>query len=225
MKLSNETLNIMKNFSEINQGMYFRKGQTLRTVSPQKSILAQAKITEDIPNDFGIYDMNNFLSVISAHADGVDIDIGDKSANIIGNGGRSKINYRFCDSNMIVVAPEKDIVLNDPEISFNLSEEDYSWIKKISSVLQSPNIVIESDGNKVYMSTKDMANDSAHNEALEIGDGNGATYKMVFRTEYFKFIGGSYSVQISSKGIAHFKNVNKDLQYWVTTESTSTFSN
>lgn len=224
MKLSNDTMAVLKNFSEINQGMYFRAGQTIRTVSPQKSILAQSKIAETIDNDFGIYDMNNFLSVISAHSDGVEITIGEKSADIIGNGGRSKVNYRFCDANMIVVAPDKDIVLTDPEIAFNLSSEDFNWIKKISSVLQSPHIVIESDGVKVYMSTKDMANDSAHSESLEICDGNGVTYKMVFRTEYFKFIQGSYDVQISSKGIAHFKNTSKDIQYWVTTESSSTFS-
>lgn len=224
MKLSNETFTVLKNFSEINSGMYFRSGQVVRTMSAQKSILAQAKIAETIDRDFGIYDMNNFLSVVSSHPDGVEIEIGEKSATIIGNNGRSKINYRFCDPNMIVVAPEKEITLTDPEISFTLNETDYSWIRKISSVLQSPHIVVESNGEKMFISARDMANDSAHSDALEIGDGNGATYKMIFRTEYFRFIPGTYTVQISSKGIAHFKNASQELQYWVTTETGSTFT-
>lgn len=224
MKLSNDTFSILKNFSEINQSMYFRAGQSVRTISAQKSILAQANISEVIDKDFGIYDMNNFLSVISTHPDGVEVELGDKNATIVGNNGRSKIQYRFCDPSMIVVAPEKDINMGDPEIAFTLSEDDYVWIKKISSVLQSPNIVVESDGSKVFVSTKDVSNDSAHSESLEIGDGNGDTYKMIFRTEYLKFITGTYTVRISSKGIAHFKNANKDIQYWVTTESGSNYS-
>ena len=225
MKLSNDTFAILKNFSEINSGMHFRSGQIVRTISAQKSILAQAKISETVERDFSIYDMNNFLSVISSHPDGVEIEIGEKNATIIGNSGRSKISYRFCDANMIVVAPDKDIVLSDPEISFNLSEEDYGWIRKIAGILQSPHIVIESTGDKVYISTRDMNNDSAHSDSLEIGDGNGSTYKMIFRTEYFRFIPGAYSVQISSKGIGHFKHNTRDLQYWVTTETGSNYSN
>lgn len=224
MKLSNDTIAVLKNFAEINPGLYFRAGQTLKTISAQKSILAQATITETLDKDFGIYDMNNFLSVISSHPGGVEIELGEKNAVIVGNNGRSKINYRFCSPEMIVVAPDKNINLTDPEISFTLSEDDYNWIRKIASVLQSPHIIVESDGKKVYISTTDVANDASHSEALEICDGNEAKYKMIFRAEYFKFISGTYTVQISSRGIAHFKNANRDLQYWVTTEQGSTYS-
>ena len=69
MKLSTETLSILKNFGAINQGILFKAGKTLKTVSSHKNILAQVNITEEVPADFGVYDLNNFLSVISLGTD------------------------------------------------------------------------------------------------------------------------------------------------------------
>jgi len=224
MKLSNETFAILKNFADINPGIYIRKGQTLKTISPQKSILAKATISETFDSDFGIYDLNSFLSVVSSTSNDVEIEFDNKSAVIISNSGRSRINYRLCSPEMIVVAPEKNINFTDPEVSFTLTESDFNWIKKISSILQSPHVIVRSDGAKIFVSTTDVSNDSAHSESYEICEGNGSTYSIIFRTEYFKFIPGTYTVQISSKGLAYFKNANRDIEYFVTVEQGSTYN-
>jgi hypothetical protein len=224
MKLSNETLSVLKNFGAINQGIFFRKGKTLKTVSSHKNILAQVDINEDIPADFGVYDLNNFLSVVSLHKDDPSFDFDEKHVVIVGNKGRSKIKYRFCEPTMIVVPPEKEISMPDPEISFSLTAEDFDWILRAASVLSSPHIAIESDGIKVNVVTLDLQNDSAHTDSLEIGNGDGNKYRMVFKTENIsKVLPGGYDVSISSKGVSHFKNKNIPLQYWVTTEQGSKF--
>lgn len=224
MKLSNETLSVLKNFGNINQGIYFKKGTTLKTVSAHKNILAETTITEDIPTNFGVYDLNNFLSVVSLHKDDPSFEFDSKHVVIVGNKGRSKIKYRFCEPTMIVVPPEKSISMPDPEISFNLSAEDYNWILRAAAVLSSPQIAVESDGNKVNIITLDMLNDSAHTDSLEIGEGNGDVYRMVFKTENInKLLEGSYDVKISSKGVSHFSNTKIPLQYWITTEAGSKF--
>ena len=224
MKLSNETLSVLKNFGAINQGIFFRKGKTLKTVSSHKNILAQVDINEDIPVDFGVYDLNNFLSVVSLHKDDPSFDFDEKHVVIVGNKGRSKIKYRFCEPTMIVVPPEKEISMPNPEISFSLTAEDFDWILRAASVLSSPHIAIESDGTKVSVITLDLQNDSAHTDSLEIGNGDGNKYRMVFKTENIsKVLPGSYDVSISSKGVSHFKNKNIPLQYWVTTEQGSKF--
>ena len=95
MKLSNETVAILKNFGAINQGILFKPGKTLKTVSSHKNILAEVSIKEDIPAEFGIYDLNNFLSVISLHKDDPSFEFDEKQVTIVGNKGRSKIKYRF----------------------------------------------------------------------------------------------------------------------------------
>ena len=59
MKLSSETLGVLKNFGNINTGILFKKGKTLKTVSNHKNILAEVVIQEDIPVDFGIYDLKS----------------------------------------------------------------------------------------------------------------------------------------------------------------------
>ena len=224
MKLSNETVAILKNFGAINQGILFKPGKTLKTVSSHKNILAEVSIKEDIPAEFGIYDLNNFLSVISLHKDDPSFEFDEKQVTIVGNKGRSKIKYRFTPSNMIVTPPEKQLTMPDAEIKFELTAEDFDWVMRAASVLSSPQVAIESDGKKVSIVTLDLQNDSAHTDALEISEGNGNKFKMVFKTENItKLMPGSYDVFISSKGISHFKNKNVPLQYYISTEAGSKF--
>jgi hypothetical protein len=223
MKLSTDTLSVLKNFASINQGIMFKKGKTLRTVSAQKNVMAEATISDEFPTDFGVYDLNNFLSVLSLHKDDPNLDFQDNNVIISGLQGRSKIKYRFCAPSSIVVAPDKAIEMPEPEISLTLTQEDFDWILKASAVLSSPFIAIESDGQKVFVTTFDPQNDAAHTESLEIADGKGKNYKMLFKVENLKMISGSYDVKISSKGISNFKHKTLNLQYWIATETGSKF--
>lgn len=225
MKLTSQTLSILKNFGNINQGIYIKQGNILRTVTVHQNILAEAEIPENFPVDFGVYDLNNFLSVITLHKDEAVFEFDDKHVIIIGNNNRSKIKYRFCDPTMIVTPPDKTLVMPKPEVSFKLTNDDFNWIMRAASVLSSPQIAIESDGSKIYIVTLNLQDNSAHTDSLEIAEGNGDSYRMVFKTEnLIKLMNGSYQVDISSKGISHFKNENVKLQYWVSIESGSFYN-
>ena len=223
MKLSNDTISLLKNFASINQGIMFKKGKTLRTVSAQKNVMAEATIVEEIPTDFGVYDLNNFLSVLSLHKEDPVLDFQDSNVLISGLQGRSKIKYRFCAANMIVAAPDKPISMPEAEISFSLSQEDFDWVMKASAVLSSPYVAIESDGEKIFVTAFDPQNDSAHTDSLEIASSNGSRYKMLFKVENLKMISGGYDVKISSKGISNFKHKALNLQYWIATETGSSY--
>jgi gp45 sliding clamp, C terminal len=217
MKLSNETLAVLKNFSSINQGIQFKKGKKISTVSTGKSVLAQAILTDNFPQDFCIYDLNQFLAVHGLFKDDVNIDF--DSDTVIFKSGKSKVKYRMTDKNMIVTPPEKEIVLPSVDCSFALTQDDLEWIMKTSSVLSSPHIAIQSDGDTINLLTFDASDDSAHTNSIELGEGNGKTYKVVFKTENIKLIPGSYEVDISFKGIGHFKNIKDDIDYWIAFES------
>lgn len=225
MKLSDNTLTVLKNFGNINQGILFKKGKTLRTVSTGKNILAKATIPDDIPSDFGIYDLNEFLSVVSLHKNDLELEFDDKNVVISGQKGRSKTKYRFCESNMIIVPPEKELQMPDPEISITLSESDFKWILDSANVLGSPQIAIQSDGDVVKVVTLDVSNDASHTQALELEtEGSGNKYRMIFKTENIqKILSGGYEIKVSSKGIAHFKNTKFPIEYYITTEVGSTF--
>ena len=223
MKLSNETLSVLKNFASINQGILFKPGKTIRTISNHKNILAEAVVNEEIPQEFGVYDLNNFLSVLSLHKEEPSIDFDENNVVISGLQGRSKIKYRFCAPNMIVAAPDKNLELNNPEIKFDFSAEDFDWILRAANVLSSPHIAVESDGKKIFVTAFDVQNDSAHTESLEVGKGDSNKYKMLFKTENLKMLSGGYTVTISSKGIAHFKHKTMSIQYWIATEAGSKY--
>jgi hypothetical protein len=224
MKLSKETIGILKNFGAINQGILFKKGKKLKTVSSHKNILAEVDIAEEIPAEFGVYDLNNFMSVVSLHKDDPTFEFDEKHVIICGNKGRSKIKYRFCVPTMLVIPPEKQIAMPEAEINFEFSSEDFDWVMRAASVLSSPQIAVESDGTTVSILTVDLQNDSAHTDALELCKGNGDKYRMVFKTENIsKIMMGDYDVSISSKGVSHFKSKTQSLQYWITTEIGSNF--
>ena len=224
MQLSTDTIKLLKNFGVINQGIYFKQGKVLKTMSSGKNILAEVTIKEEIPTNFGIYDLNKFLSVVSLHSDNPTFEFSEKEVKIVGNKGRSKIKYRFCEPSMINVPPEKQLAMPSPEVSFELSAEDFAWVMKAAGVLGSPQIAVESDGEKVNVVTLDLQNDSAHTESLEIANESGNKYRMIFKTENIsKIMPGTYEVSISSKGISNFKNKTIPLQYWITTEQGSNF--
>lgn len=226
MKLSNNTIAILKNFGNINPGIYFRKGKTLKTVSSHKNILVEATINDEIPTDFGIYDLNKFLSTINeVVVDDTTYEIDGKNVIILGNKGKNKTTYRCCEPTMIVTPPEKDLVIPDAEITITLEENMLNSILRTASILTSPQVAVESDGTTIKLSTLDTQNDSADTNTSEIGVGNGNKYRMIFKTENLaKILPGSYEVKISSKGISMFTNKNVPLKYWISTEQASKFN-
>jgi len=100
MKLSDKTISLLKNFSTINQSILFKQGTKLSTISVMKNILAEATIEEELPKDFGIYDLGQFLNGLSLHHN-PDLDFQDDSYVVIKE-GRSRSKYFFADSNCIV---------------------------------------------------------------------------------------------------------------------------
>lgn len=219
MQISEDTLTVLKNYSSINTGLFFKKGNVLRTVSPGKTVLAEATIDETIPSDFGVYELNQLLAILSLHKSTPELLVDGNNLIVKGNAGRSKITYRCCDATMIKTPPDKNIALPSEDVTFTLSEEDYNWIMRSSGVLGSPNISVMGQDGKLYVGTMHTEDDAAHTDSLEIMDYTGPDVNFIFKTENWKMLPGTYKVSISSKGVAHFQNAARKIQYWVATES------
>ena len=217
MKINKDTLNTLKNFSDINMSIEVKAGNTLRTVSVQKNILAQAEVETTFPQDFAIYEVNRFLGAISLF-DNPDFEFGEKSVRI-GN-DRNSLNYVYCDPSMIVTPPEKNITVPDPEVRFKLSQDSLSRVMKAGNVLGTPEIVVES-GSPMTVRAMDSQNDSSDTFHVNLDESTDKTFRFVFKIENFKMVPGDYDVEISSKGIAKFSQ--NQLQYWIATESSSTY--
>jgi hypothetical protein len=81
MKVSSDTLTVLKNFSSINTNIVFKPGDIISTISSAKNIFARAQIKETIPNQFAVYDLNSLLAMISLVND-QEVEFGDKSLQI-----------------------------------------------------------------------------------------------------------------------------------------------
>ena len=223
MKLSKHTLTMLKNFSDINMSIEIKEGNILRTVSVQKNILAQAELEDSFPQDFAIYELNRFLGAVSLFDD-PEFQFNGKSANI--GTTRHSVDYVYCDPSMIVTPPENNITFPDPEVKFTLSQDALSQIMKASNVLGTPEIAIEGGphpNDVIRLKALDVNNDSTDTFKVVLDEKSGNTFRFVFKTENMKMIPGNYDVEISSKGISHFTLQGQKLEYWIATESTSSF--
>jgi gp45 sliding clamp, C terminal len=225
MKFSPKTVDLLKNFASINTGLYFTKGNTLRTMSPQKNVLCEAVVEDTFPQDFAIYDLTNLLSVLGLGSEQPEVEFTPSSIVVNFLNGRSKINYRFTEKSMITVPPDKNLTLPTVDVKFTLTENDLAWIQKTASTLRSPNVAVSSDGDTASIWCFDEKDSSQPTNSVDVGLVSDKKYRLIFKTENLKMIPGTYDVEISSKGIAHFKNSAQNIQYWIAIESTSTFGN
>jgi len=222
MKLSEETKSILKNFSDINQNIMIKSGKELKTISTMKNILATAKIQEDIPQDFGIYDLSEFLGVLSLFGSPVFTFDGNKNMTITEEGTNTKTKYYFSDPS-VLVSPQKDIKMPESEVCFILTQSDLSKVKKAAAVMQLPDISLTSNNNDIFLIATDKKNDTSNDYTVKVGTHQGHTFDFHFKTENLKLIEGDYDVSISSKLISYFKHKSKPLEYWIALEQTSTF--
>lgn len=216
MKLSKETVAVIKNFAGINSNLLLKTGNKLATISSQKNVMADTTVTETFP-DFGIYDLNEFLGAMSLFED-PDLEFSEKFVTIK-QGGMS-IKY-YAAAPEVLVAPNKSITFPDAEINFNVTASQLDMIRKTAGVLRSEDVSIVGDGSKVTAVVSDKKN-STSNSFNQVVGATDKTFKVNLKVENLKMIPGDYAVSISSKKISRFKG-NGDLVYYVAVEADSTF--
>ena len=217
MKLTAETVAILKNYASINQNIQLKQGKTLSTISPQKNILSSAEISEDIPQTFAIYDLNRLLAAMSAYDKMPELTFEEKRLLV------GKTQYTDGDPSMLVLPPEKKLDFPEPEITFTMPKDKYDMCLKMASILQVPELVVHGDGSIIQLVATDTNNSSTDSHPEEVGTTD-KTFQMVFKIENMKLLSGSYNVGISSKGIAHFAHEHSKLEYWIATEQNSNYN-
>jgi len=216
MKLSKETVGLIKNFAGINSNLLLKSGNKLATISAQKNVMADAVVTETFP-DFGIYDLNEFLGAMSLFED-PELTFNDKWVTI--EQGGNSIKY-FAAEASVLTAPQKAITFPDPEIEFNMSANMLSMIQRTASVLRASDVSIVGDGStmSVVVGDKKNATGNSYNSTVGASD---KKFKVNLKVENLKMIPGDYAVSVSSKKISRFKGAG-DLVYYVAVEADSTF--
>ena len=220
MKLSDSTLTLLKNFSNINQSILFKQGKSLRTISVMKNILAEATINEELPKDFGIYDLNQFLNGLSLH-NNPDLDFENDNFVVIKE-GRSRSKYFFADPNVIVCPPEKSIELPTEDVSFELKTDQLDKLLKAAGIYQLPDLSAIGEDGVVKLVVRDKKNETSNDYAVVVGETEGK-FVFNFKVENIKLIPGSYDVVVSQKLLSKFTCREHDLTYYIALEPDSSY--
>jgi len=220
MKLSDKTLSLLKNFSTINQSILFKQGTRLRTISVMKNILAEATVSEELPKDFGIYDLNQFLNGLSLH-NSPELDFANDNHVVIKE-GRSRSKYFFADPQVIVTPPEKEMNLPSEDVTFDLSTEQLDKLLKAAAIYQLPDLAVVGANGVVKIVVRDKKNDTSNDFAITVGETD-KQFSFNFKVENIKILPGNYEVVVSSKLLSRFRSKNQDLTYFIALEPDSTF--
>ena len=220
MKLSDNSLTILKNFAGINNSILVKQGNKLRTISVAKNILAEADITEEFPRNFAIYDLNQFLNGLSLHQD-PELDFTNDSYITIREGKR-RVKYFYADPNVIISPPDKEIQLPSKDVCFQLESASLEKLVKAAAVYQLPDFSAVGEAGVIRLVVRDKKNDTSNEYSIVVGETD-KEFTFNFKVENIKIIPGAYDVVVSEKLLSQFSNTKYNLKYYIALEPDSTF--
>lgn len=223
MELNDGTLQVLKNFSGINQNILINQGNTLKTISEARSVVAKAIIDAEFEKSFGIYDLNEFIGVLSL-VDTPRLKFDDEYVTIGDSTGRSKVKY-FFSAEETLTTPSKDITMPAADVKFVLTNDTLAKLKRAASALGHSEVSITNSGGSLGLSVVDSQNSTSNAFSIDV-DGEFAAdsvFNFVLNIGNLKILPGDYDVEISSKLITQFSHKEMNVQYWIALEKTSTY--
>lgn len=222
MKLSTSTLDVLKNFASINPNLVVKSGEPIGTISEAKNIMATAEIPETFNSDFGIYDLNEFISMFNLMADP---DLTFNTNSVLFESGRSRASYRFADPS-VLTAPKNKINMPAADLTVTITGDVLTQIRKAAGVLGHSIVSIKGSNGTVTLSVVDPKNSASNTFSVVIDESNSqtASFDLQFLISNLKVIPGDYEVKISSKLISHWTNSASPVNYYIALEKSSTFN-
>lgn len=211
--ISKNSLSILKNFSTINSNLLVRPGNKISTISPAKNMMAEAIVEEEFDIEFGIWDLNKFLGVISLFTDPV-FTFHDKYVEIEGG---STVKYYYSEPKLLT-APTKSVKMPEELAVFSIYQDNFAEMLKASSILQLPQITFSSDGDVLSAQLHSNEDPTSNTYTIILGAHN-VRFEATLDIEHLRLLPGDYEVTLSKGPVAQFKNLSMDLTYWVALKS------
>ena len=208
MKLSDRTIRILTNMSKINKSIQFKEGNELSSLSIQKNVFATTEIEETFPQNFAIYDLDEFLKVMSLTDNQGDL-IFDNQAFVTVRTNRTQAKYFFADPSIVTQPPEKKPGLPSMECEFDLDISDLNRIRTALSIYgHLEDIAIVGKNGTISIQIQDRENPSSNTYSIAVGSTD-ATFSFelksenIYKLDYSNSI-SSYSVKISKSGVSQW---------------------
>tara|TARA_Y100000034_G_scaffold65347_1_gene78996 strand:- start:139 stop:828 length:690 start_codon:yes stop_codon:yes gene_type:complete len=222
LKISKQTIELLKNFASINSNILVRPGNKIKTISNYKNVLAEATVEESFDIEFGIWDLNKFLGTISLF-ESPTFEFNQKNVIIEGENGATVVYY-YSEPKLLTTV-NKELKMPEAVVQCEIKEEDFKEIQRAAGVLQLPDLKISSEGDKINLTVHDRKDPSSNSWTFEVGDNTeDADFSFLFKVENMKMLSGDYNIEICKNSVAKFNNKAIDLSYWVAMEPDSTYN-
>lgn len=214
MKLSESTINSLKNFSNINTSLWVLQGNLQKSFKEDKTILAEAVFQDSFPMSFGIYDLPQFLANITT-LNNPELNFHDQYVEL--DDGLINVRYFYCSPSIITMPPEKSLEIKNPDLTIELGKNFFEKLLRVATLNNLPTITIVGKDGKLHLKSHDSASDKSNLANMKIGDHSGEDFEASFNVELLKssVIPDDYTVAINKAGFALFENKSKTLKYFV----------
>lgn len=203
MKLSEQTLKILKNYATINQSILFKPGNAISTCSNAGNIVAIAEIEEEFNVEFCIYDLVEFLNTLKLFKSPL-LDFRDADNNFLSiceeENTDFRVKYTFANKEHIKY-PNRKPVMGNADITFTLDTKTLDSITKASNVMQLPNLMIlpgdETGFVKIEVSDVKDRSSNKFSIAIPAEVSENRKFKLFYKMDSIKMISNEYDVTIS----------------------------
>ena len=216
--LSQQTKEVLKNYSTINGSILIREGSQLKTINVGENLISQYDCEEVFPQTFAIYDLNQFLAGLSLFQNPILEFSNAEYLTIRGDGRTAK--YYFSDPEITLkTAPDRTVNFPGADIEFSINNNQLEALRKAANVYSIPDLVFTSSaGGTVTLSLCDKENQTSNVYSQEILGDNTGEYELVMKMENVNLVPGDYDVKISSKLITECKHNYLPLVYYIALE-------
>jgi len=216
---SKNTLTILKNFSNLNSNLLVTPGNVIKTITPSKNGMAIATVEEKFDVQFGIWDLNKFLGVVSLFNNPT-FTFGDKSVRIK-NGGDSVVNYYYSEPRLLTY-PTKDVNMPEVNVSITLTEKNFNELQKAASVMQLPDLSFKSDDDEIVAMVSDLSDPTSNSYKVVVGGGDKLPdFLFNFKMENIKILPGDYKINFAKNVVGEFVHQTIPVKYWFAMEANS----
>jgi len=219
MRLSPETIDVLKNFSTINFSLNVKAGNKLSTIAIARNIVAESTIKDTFPSDFAIYSLSEFIGVLSLF-NTPDISFDEKFLIVREEGDtRGGIKYGYCNPALIVF-PTKEIKLpEEVDLTFTITKDQIAKLQKAGGILNVPDIKIKSGKDGVFLIVQDNKNSSSNSFQLPVSDVKSKDLELSLKLENIKVMPMDYVVRVSARGFSIWTSADGSIQYAITLEA------
>lgn len=218
MKLSTNSIEILKSFSVINPGIILKKGRVQRTLCSEKVILAEVELEESFPVNFPVHDLNIFLANISL-MNNPELTFTENNVIMRSENDDWELDYEASSASVIHAPPDKDLVMDKVDVRLNMTSDTIQKIARISQINTWGHLTISGKKGVLKIITNDNANAGGGHASRPLSKYEGDDFSATFKVSNLKVIPDDYDVEIMLNGFAKFVSKNKPIKYFISLEA------